>query len=78
MGDKYTETNMGAMLTIRMGWNVSCPPCTLRKMSALKLNDDEAVVFVVTDANKALLILDDLSLFPSDALVTQLRLLEKT
>jgi hypothetical protein len=42
-----------------------------------KLNEEKAVVFVI-HSGKALAIEDDLNLFPSDALVTQLRLLQDT
>jgi hypothetical protein len=39
--------------------------------------DEKAVVFVITDG-KAMCIEDDLNLFPSDTLITQLRLLQET
>jgi hypothetical protein len=73
---KFSDLNMSAMISIRMGWNMSNPSCTLARVTAHKLNAEQAVVFVIVDG-KALLIHDDLNLFPSDALVTQLRLLEK-
>lgn len=75
---KHSAGNMRAALAIRMGWNVDqtgqyyfeyCEP--------RKLNEDKAVVFVIHDG-KALAVEDDLNLFPSDALVTQLRLLQGT
>lgn len=46
----------------------------LPHMSAY-VNDKVAIVFVVNKDNKPLAIEDDVNLFPSDALITQLRLL---
>jgi hypothetical protein len=75
INSKFTESNMSNMLAARMGWNVSSPSCSFQKISAHKLNEDQAAIFVIA-GQKALVIHDDLNLFPSDALVTQLRLLE--
>jgi hypothetical protein len=71
---RYSETNLGAILNMRMGWNLAAST-SFKKVSAHKLSDDKAAVFVIV-GEKALVIEDDLNLFPSDALVTQLRLLE--
>lgn len=74
---KFDPDNMRAALAIRMGWNTNqtgqkyfehCEP--------RKLNEEKAVVFVITDG-RAMCIEDDLNLFPSDTLVTQLRLLQE-
>jgi hypothetical protein len=72
---KHSDANMDYMLQARMGWNVGSPHCPFKKISSHKLNDEQAVTFVI-HGEKALVIHDDLNLFPSDALVTQLRLLE--
>ncbi|WP_130214498.1 hypothetical protein [Bradyrhizobium genosp. SA-3] len=75
---KHAPENMRAALAIRMGWNVNQTGlkyfeyCEPRKLDA-----EKAVVFVIHEG-KALAIEDDLNLFPSDALVTQLRLLQDT
>lgn len=71
---RFTEQNLGGMLSSRMGWSVSAPPCPHRKVVSYKLTDEKVVVFVVHE-NKALVFEDEAGLYPSDALVTQLRLL---
>lgn len=75
MSNRFTDSNMIAMLQSRMGWNMNAPRCGFTRCAAYQQNDDTAVVFVLNNG-KALLIEDDLQLFPSDALVTQLRMLE--
>jgi hypothetical protein len=75
MSNRFTESNMQSMLQYRMGWNMNAPKCELTSYRAHKLNDEAAVVFII-HRGKAIMIEDDLQLYPSDALVTQLRLLE--
>jgi hypothetical protein len=75
---KHTPDNMRAALAIRMGWNVNQTGMKyFEHCEPRKLNEEKAVVFVI-HSGKALAIEDDLNLFPSDALVTQLRLLQDT
>lgn len=71
--DRFTSTNLSFMLSVRMGWTHKM--CPFETISCHKLNAEMAVVFLIV-GGKALLIEDDLNLFPSDALVTQLRLME--
>lgn len=69
------------MLCSRMRWLdsdpyrlVPTPQPPFQRISAHKLNDTTAVVFIIQNG-KAVLIEDGLDLFPSDTLITQLRLL---
>lgn len=73
---KFTNVNMRKMIASRMGWDINpiANGSPLTHCEPHKLNDDEAVVFVIHNG-KALTIKDDIHLFPSDALITQLRLL---
>jgi hypothetical protein len=71
---RYTESNMTTMLASRMGWTVNAPANPFRKVAPIKLNDEKIAIFVV-HGDKALVLQDEVGLFPSDALVTQLRLL---
>jgi len=73
--DKYTDRNMIRMLASRMGWDLdegSVLP--FKHIHPTRLSDEQAVVFVVHN-NTALTVYDDIGLYPSDALVTSLRLL---
>ena len=71
--DRLTPNQMQAMICSRMGWTgIGASP--FRDIEARKLTDEQAVVFLIV-GDRALIIHDDLNLFPSDALVTQLRLL---
>lgn len=72
--NKFTERNMSALINMRMGWNLPGAVCPFDTIKPYKLNPDQAVVFIIHDG-RALTINDDLALFPSDTLVTQLRLL---
>ncbi|WP_454627686.1 hypothetical protein [Bradyrhizobium cenepequi] len=71
--DRFTPNGMQAMICSRMGWR-GMPDAPFKVLEARKLSAEQAVVFVIVEET-ALLIHDDLNLFPSDALVTQLRLL---
>lgn len=71
---RYTESNMHGMLQSRMGWNMYAPQCPHRKVVPFKLDDEKVAIFVV-HKDKALIFEDEVGLFPSDGLVTQLRLL---
>lgn len=73
-GDKYTETNLIAMLSTRMGWNINEPKCSLRRWVPCKVGEQVAVFIVKED--KAVLLHDELGLYPSDALVTKVRIIE--
>jgi hypothetical protein len=73
--NRFTDGNMYSMLASRMGWNLVTASPPFDKCVPCKVTEEKAVVFIVT-GGKALLIEDDLGLYPSDALVTQLRLLE--
>lgn len=65
------QTPMG-MIASRMRWpEVMHPPFDY--IDAYRVDDDKYYVFVVQ--NKQAVVLEDGSLFPSDALITQLRLL---
>ena len=70
----YTETNMLGMLQSRMGWNIGAPPCPFRKVAPFKLDDENIAIFIV-HKEQALIVNDEVGLYPSDTLVTQLRLL---
>lgn len=66
---------MREMLKYRMGWNKGEPRCKFREFHCYKLDDDKAVVFIIND-KEAFLIYDELALYPSDALITKIRLME--
>ncbi|MCK1741375.1 hypothetical protein IVA80_10985 [Bradyrhizobium sp. 139] len=71
---KSTDAHLKDMLYSRMGWDISVPKCPLAKCFCSKLNDEAVAVFVIHNG-KALVVEDDAGLFPSDTLVSQLRLL---
>ena len=71
--NRWADGNLDAMLTYRMGWNIKA--CPFRRVLPQLVTDQKLVVFVVTKTD-ALIIEDDPNLYPSDTLVTQLRLLE--
>jgi hypothetical protein len=71
---RFTNSSMQRMIACRMGWERDGMMCPLPDLTCAKLNEGQAVVFFVFDG-KAIVIYDDLNLFPSDALVTQLRIL---
>lgn len=69
----FSNNAMQAMICSRMGWSgIAAAP--FREINCARLTDAEAVVFLIHN-NEPLVIRDDLGLFPSDALVTQLRIL---
>jgi hypothetical protein len=70
--NRFDPQHLHKMLVSRMGWDLQV--CPFKVLHTHKLNDQTAVVFVIHQG-KALVIEDDLNLYPSDALVTQLRLL---
>lgn len=78
--DRFTGVAMRSMICSRMGWGGYDPASDtegtipFREMHCAKLNDEKAVVFIV-HGETPLQIEDDLHLFPSDALITSLRLL---
>jgi hypothetical protein len=72
---RFTDGNMYSMLASRMGWNLVTASPPFDKCVPCKVTEEKAAVFIVT-GGKAITIEDDLNLFPSDALITQLRLLE--
>lgn len=69
----FSETELQGMLFSRMRWKRH----PFDRLLACKLNDSTVVVFLIKDG-KALMIEDDINLYPTDALVTQLRLLSET
>ncbi len=75
MADKFTSQNMGSMLQHRMGWNYEDPKCRFREFRCYKLDDEKAVVFILKE-KEAFLLYDELPLYPSDTLVTKIRLME--
>lgn len=75
MGDKFAPNNMVSMLQSRMGWNVSHPECPFREVRCYKLDHERALIFILSSKEGSLLH-DELGLFPSDALVTKIRLME--
>jgi len=70
---KYTPDNMRRMIASRMHWDDG-QRVPFEALDPYKLNDSEVVVFVITNG-EPLILRDDLNLFPSDAFITQLRLL---
>ena len=73
---RWSEANLYTMIAVRLGWNVGTP-CSFLRIVPVRVTEEEVVTFVVV-GKKALLIPDDANLFPSDALVTQLRILGET
>lgn len=72
---KFSSENMREMLRLRMGWNQSDPKDPFRDVRCYKLDEDQAVIFVLAE-KQAYLLYDELPLYPSDALVTKVRLME--
>lgn len=73
MATHFTESNMQNMLSSRMGWNMDSPECPFRKWLVVLCSDRVAVFLVLND--KTFIVDDELGLYPSDALVTKLRLI---
>jgi hypothetical protein len=69
---RFTDEHLEDMLSSRMGWDLK--DYTFRYVLVRRIGEQAAVV-VTTDAD-IIVIKDYLNLFPSDAIVTQLRLLE--
>lgn len=63
-------------LAMRMGWDDGKVK-TLQHLDIVALPDKVMVWVITKDDFQSVVIEDDVSMFPSDALVTQLRLLEK-
>lgn len=76
MGEKFSQDNMHSMLVYRMGWNVYTPKNPFREIRCHRLDNDRAVIFILAD-NTAFLLYDELPLFPSDALVTKIRMMSE-
>lgn len=72
---RFSDTNVRNMLDSRMGWNVSSPSCPFNRVYPVKLDGSPTIAVFVALKDKAVVIEDDANLYPSDALVTQLRLL---
>jgi hypothetical protein len=72
--NRFYHDAMVAMIASRMGWDGETIKAVFRELRCARLNDEKAVVWIIHD-DTALTIEDDLNLFPSDALVTSLRLL---
>jgi len=72
---KFDKHNMNSMLSYRMGWNIGEPKSPFREYNCYKLDEDKAVVFIL-GATTAYIVYDELPLFPSDELITKIRLLE--
>jgi hypothetical protein len=72
---KKPEPSLLAMIGSRMRWD---PEAMLPfdVIAPHRINEEQVAVFIVV-SGRALIIHDDANLFPSDTLVTQLRLLEK-
>lgn len=73
VNQRWSEQNLYDMLSSRMGWNVA-HTFPFKRLVSYKVTDDKVVIFIVTK-NDALMLEDDAFLYPSDALVTQVRLL---
>lgn len=68
---RYDDDHLEGMLESRMGWDLKDHPF---KDVMVRRVGENAGVIVITD-NDIVIIKDELNLFPSDAVVTQLRLL---
>lgn len=73
MGDRTTEENLATALNTRMGWSWGDPKCPFRRLLAVKCG--ERVALFVVHRDEAVLLYDSLELWPSDELVTKLRML---
>lgn len=69
--ERWSDDHLEGMLDSRMGWDLEDTP--FKDVMVRRLGE-QAGVIVVTDKD-IIVIKDDLSLFPSDTVVTQLRLL---
>ena len=73
--DRWSEETLRNMLGSRLRWN-SGVKCPFQKVVPYRVTD-KIVVFIATK-DDAVIIEDDPNLYPSDALVTQMRLLAAT
>jgi hypothetical protein len=72
--NKHKPIHLIAQLNHRMGWSWGEPKDPFVRITAQKMNDAIAL-WVIVDDNKHVVLEDNLDLYPSDALVTKLRLL---
>lgn len=72
---KFTDGNLVSMLQSRMGWNIRTPKCPYRDVRCYELADSVAIILVAE--NEVYNIDDDKGLFPSDALVTKIRIMDQ-
>jgi hypothetical protein len=70
---QWGEQHLQSMLASRMNWGYGTK-CPFQRVLPWKVTIDKVVVFVALET-EAILIEDDANLYPSDALITQLRLL---
>lgn len=68
-----SSEDLCSMVRMRMRWGPNKPE-HITFMAAHKLNDEKAALFVVVNGQPAM-IEDEWGLFPSDALITKLRML---
>lgn len=64
------------MLQTRMGWNVDDPRCGFARWLPVCIRAREIVALFVVCGSEAIVIEDAMALYPSDELVTKLRMLE--
>jgi hypothetical protein len=71
--DRWSEQRLQEMLSSRLGWgwDMICP---FKKVVPCRVTDETVAVFVVTNKDYVV-IEDDAMLYPSDSLITQLRIL---
>lgn len=75
--DPYTnKPSAQGLLHLRLSLMYPTSPWPMFKNIHAVLTDTKAFVFVVRDDDQAVIIEDDATLFPSDALMTQLKLLK--
>lgn len=70
---RWSEGNLQQMLASRLCWGIDAK-CPFQRVLPIKVTDETVALFVVTK-DDALVLKDDAKLYPSDALITQLRLL---
>lgn len=70
---RWGEQHLHTMLASRMNWGYGVK-CTFQRIVPWMVTPETVVVFVVLK-DSAIIIEDDAHLYPSDALVTQLRIL---
>ena len=71
--NKWAEVNLQKMLASRFGWDID-GLCPFKRVVPYKVTDEQVVVFVVA-GDEAVLFHDEAALYPSDALMTQMRIL---